>query len=49
MLPYGLNQTNTHSTSYDSFEHALAHLAEALKLTTAVKQKAAIELSILTY
>ena len=23
MLPYGLNQTNTHSTSYDSSEHAL--------------------------
>ena len=29
MLPYGLSQTNTHSTSYDSSEHALAHLAEA--------------------
>ena len=29
MLPYGLSQTNTHSTSCDSSEHALAHLAEA--------------------
>ena len=29
MLPYGLNQTHTHGTSYDSSEHALARIAEA--------------------
>ena len=33
MWPYGLNQTHTHSTSYDSSEHALDQLVEACLLS----------------